>query len=150
MLKIYEDYDTDSTFNWYQQYDSVSNSYYMRGITSIDGLGDLWLYKSFKVNKKDSHVISVNGRTAKRHNGDTIGPSMYVFDGQIDYPSHQSGRLIDWTTCYWDDYNLSPWINLNVNLKAPSSQITVALKVHDAWDRWQVFNDFTNLIIVTY
>jgi hypothetical protein len=146
---FYHNESMDTLFGWYYIQDTVNHESYMQGITSQSGQGNLWLYKYYKVNKNDSLYISVNGRTSKNHNGTTTGPSMYIYAGKINYPSQDAEELIDWTISRWDNYELSPWLNLNMEIKSNESFITVALKVHDGWNSYQKFNDYDNLVILS-
>ena len=61
----FEDYDPDTTFSWFTVLDSTTESYYLRGETSLLGMGSFWLYKSYEVSNNDSLDISVVARTAK-------------------------------------------------------------------------------------
>ncbi|MBN1409104.1 MAG: hypothetical protein JW956_14990 [Calditrichaceae bacterium] len=146
---LYQSEGVDTLFNWYFVKDTINQESYLRGITSLSGEGNLWLYKYYEVNEDDSLYISVNGRTSKNHSGLATGPSMYIYNGKMEYPSQEAEELIDWTIYRWESYELSPWINLNLEIQPQKSFITVALKVNDAWESYQKFTDFDNLVVIS-
>lgn len=147
--KAYSDYEVSSLWNWEKYPNSDSTNYCIRGTTTVEEMGILWLLKTFEINDEAPAVVSVLGRTIKLHNGGSTGPGLYVFNGDISNPSTNHFSLLGKDDFQWDSASLSDWRQLTTEVTPTSNYLTVALRVRDGWNSYYLYHEFDNLSVIS-
>lgn len=145
--KVFEEYNVSTSWKWEKVKDSNSGSYSIRGKTSIEAMGGLWLFKKFEIKENENINISVFARTEKIHNGVLTGPGLYVFEGDVLNPSLDHPNLLgrdyyQWGYSFWSD-----WRKLDTIVKSNKNIITIGFIVRDGWNRYLIYHEFDNLRI---
>jgi len=141
----YDSQDVSTSWDWVIQENPQNATKWIRGMTTVNEMGILWLFKSIPVKENEQLVVTVQARTKKIHNGSDTGPSLYVFDGIVEYPSTDLNNILGWDNFTWGSFTWSPWQDLKVTCYPSQDTITVGLKVGDGWKRYLIYHEFDSL-----
>lgn len=139
---FYDARDVATSWDWVTQDNYQNESKSIRGTTSVEEMGILWLFKSIPVMSGGQLIATVQARTRKVHNGGDTGPCLYLFDGIVDYPSTNLNNILDWDEFTWGTSEWSPWKVLKTTCYPSQDYITVGFRVKDAWDSYAIYHEY--------
>ena len=140
-------YDASPYWEWFQEDNYQNSTKCIRGHTTISEMGHLWLFKSIPVNQNSVIYASVQARTKKVHYGTNTGPSLFLFDGIVEFPAIDSDEIISMDDFLWGSSAWSPWYTLEVTGLATQDYITIAICVKDDWNKYSIYHEFDSMSV---